>query len=258
MVQRTTGQVGWGQAPKGSICRPGPAVGGWVLAGPRDGEQVLGPGFWNRQRSHTPGQGTVEEREQDPGGHSSPALRSQRQEMNSSGHAWCQVVRYSEDTPRQDARGQGAWVQSACVLCLAVPQGQWGRWGSGEFGRLVNRNAAQTAARRGRPTPPWASGPTPWRRSHNARPPALPAGPGKAGVLALVPLALIAGAFWPPQLLYLLIDLPVAAPSILPLYPEDVFLIHMAHVIVLILLILLVLPLLLLTLHLHPHLALDI
>lgn len=48
-------------------------------------------------------------REQDPGGHSSPALRSQRQEMNSSGHAWCQVVRYSEDTPRQDARGQGAW-----------------------------------------------------------------------------------------------------------------------------------------------------
>lgn len=85
-------------------------------------------------------------------------------------------------------------------------------------------------------------------------------GTGKAGnqVPALVSLTLIAGAFWSPKLLYLLIDLPIAAPSVLPLYPKDILLIHMAHVIILILLILLVLPLLLLTLHLHPHLALDI
>ncbi|EDL81143.1 rCG31533, isoform CRA_a [Rattus norvegicus] len=60
------------------------------------------------------------------------------------------------------------------------------------------------------------------------------------------------------QLLYLLIDLPIAAPSVLPLYPEDVLFIHVAHVIILILLALLVLPLLLLPLHLHPHLALDV
>lgn len=84
---------------------------------------------------------------------------------------------------------------------------------------------------------------------------------GKAGkqVPALVSLTLIAGTLWPPQLLYLLIDLPIPAPPVLPLYPKDILLIHMAHVIVLlILLILLVLPLLLLTLYLHPHLAFDI
>lgn len=36
---------------------------------------------------------------------------------------------------------------------------------------------------------------------------------------ALVPLVLVAGTLGPPQLLHLLVDLPVPTPAVLPLHP---------------------------------------
>lgn len=186
----------------------------------------------------------------------------------SSGHAWCQVVkilRGHTSTRHLSGRGRGgggaecrAPEVSALWTARATGAG-WG-WGWAMFGRLVNRNVAHTAVLKGSPTLPGLPPSHGGRAAALAHLPLMSWGTGKAGsqVPALVSLILIAGAFWPPQLLYLLIDLPITAPSVLPLHPKDVLLIHMAHVIVLILLIFLVLPLLLLTLHLHPHLALDI
>lgn len=118
-----------------------------------------------------------------------------------------------------------------------------------------------TAASEDSPIPAWVAGhPHGGRATTHAHLPLMSWVAGKAGkqVPALVSLTLITGTLWPPQLLYLFIDLPVPAPPVLPLYPEDILLIHMAHIVILILLVLLVLPLLLLTLHLHPHLAFDI
>lgn len=187
MVQRTTGQVGWGQAPKGSICRPGPRCGRLGpgrptrrRAGPRalafgTGKEATSPARaqWRREQAH---------------GATVPLHRGHRgrgdEELGPCMVSGAEILGGHASTRRPWVGGlaAGAWVQSACVLCPAVPQ--WGRWGSGEFGRLVNRNAAQTtarrgAARRGRPTPPWASGPAPWRRGHNSSPPALLPLPGR-------------------------------------------------------------------------------
>lgn len=133
--------------------------------------------------------------------------------------------RYSEDTPRQDTRQGGGWSAE-------LPSSRPGPVaGAGNLsGRLVKRNAAHTARKDG-PTPTWVSGPPHGSRATTlAHPPLRPWGTGKAGnqAPALVSLTLIAGALWPPQLLYLLIDLPIAAPSVLPLYPEDVLFIHVA------------------------------
>lgn len=74
--------------------------------------------------------------------------------------------RYSEDTHSRTHLDktpvrEGAWRQG--LECRAPESSAWlvGCLGLGQdvFGRLVNRNAAHTAALKGSPTPTWASGP---------------------------------------------------------------------------------------------------